>query len=323
MSDYVLLNDTCDTWHHGCRAVSGVIRREMMSRGWSLSVSCRVGENWWELDQKVEQIKKSPLVVINGEGTLHDGALEAAKVMKIFEFRNPNQPTVLINSIWRNNPSEWGEQLRNAAYVSVRDRMSQSILKSVHGIEADFCLDLSLCSMEPKFSDLDRTGLVWGDALNRKLTRRLYKSFSESSGENYYASIRPAKRSCSENRVFKDFRSRFVAWLRGQSVFHDERDYVDFLSQRSLYVTGRFHGVCLSIVAGTPFLALPSNTDKIACLIDDMGLNKKRQFSSLEQILTVDPDDWVWTEEERIKIYEELIATKRHCQMMFDHVCRL
>lgn len=41
---------------------------------------------------------------------------------------------------------------------------------------------------------------------------------------------------------------------------HTEADYLVRLGQARLHVTGRFHGICLSLVSGTPFRAVGSNS---------------------------------------------------------------
>ena len=55
--------------------------------------------------------------------------------------------------------------------------------------------------------------------------------------------------------------------------------YQLWLKSLELYVTGRFHGVCLAAMIGVPFLALSSNSHKIEGILKDMDCSKLLIFS--------------------------------------------
>ena len=44
---------------------------------------------------------------------------------------------------------------------------------------------------------------------------------------------------------------------------------------RPAIVTGRFHMVCMAMLAGTPFIALPGNTHKIEGMLEDANLSNR------------------------------------------------
>jgi len=50
----------------------------------------------------------------------------------------------------------------------------------------------------------------------------------------------------------------------------DLNAYLLWLKSLDLHITGRFHGACLSILVGTPFFAIKSNSHKIEGLLKDM-----------------------------------------------------
>ncbi len=50
--------------------------------------------------------------------------------------------------------------------------------------------------------------------------------------------------------------------------------YIAWLKKLELYVTGRFHGVCLSALAEVPFLTFPSNSHKIEGMLHDMNCSE-------------------------------------------------
>ncbi|GHB44070.1 hypothetical protein GCM10007094_36630 [Pseudovibrio japonicus] len=320
MPNYVLLNDTLDTWHHGCRAVSRVIRREMSLRGFKLTASSRVGSSWWEDTSFVEQARKADIILINGEGSFHSGSDDAEKCMRIFDAFTTKTRIALINSIWQDNPVEWSEVIKAASYVSLRDTNSQRNLNSL-GIEAQYCPDLSLVSSRPVSAISHRIGIAWGDALRRNTSRGLYNAFKSAAGENYYASIRPRRRSPITSHPIKDFRYRLVCGLKHYTCFDDEVGLSQFLSSRELYITGRFHGACLALCAGTPFISVASNTQKITYLLHDMGLNTNRVFSDLKHLVSASPEEWSWSEQEQGNLKENLENASVQTKKMFDAVC--
>jgi polysaccharide pyruvyl transferase WcaK-like protein len=59
----------------------------------------------------------------------------------------------------------------------------------------------------------------------------------------------------------------------------DEAAYLARIAAAEGHVTGRFHGVCLSMLTETPFLALGSTTSKVQTLLADAGLGSGRLLS--------------------------------------------
>ncbi|MFS8184318.1 polysaccharide pyruvyl transferase family protein [Pseudovibrio denitrificans] len=320
MFKYVLMNDTFDTWHHGCRAVSRVIRKEMEHRGFSLSATSRVGASWWEDSVFVEHAKQADLILINGEGTFHSGSSEAEKCMRIFQEKTSSNRIALINSIWQDNPTSWVDIISNASYISLRDTNSQKKLTE-HGVQAHYCPDLSLISSKPISTLNPRSGVAWGDALKRNVTRDLYRGFRSSRGENYFASVRPTHRSPLTSYPLKDLRYSLTCWWKNYSCFNDEEELARFLAQRNLYITGRFHGACLALCAGTPFVAVASNTKKITFLLNDMGLNPARVFTDTKHLLTASPEQWCWSLDEQESLKENLENARSRATKMFDEIC--
>jgi hypothetical protein len=76
------------------------------------------------------------------------------------------------------------------------------------------------------------------------------------------------------------------------------------ISSKSLIVTGRFHMLCMAMLARTPFIALPGNTHKIEGMLTDANLSS-RYLSSLpasrDEILSW--SRWVGDEATRVEKY--------------------
>ena len=62
----------------------------------------------------------------------------------------------------------------------------------------------------------------------------------------------------------------------------DEARYLALLGRARMHVTGRFHGICLSLVTGTPFLTTGSNSWKIEALLADAGLPANRAIAEAD-----------------------------------------
>ncbi len=50
-------------------------------------------------------------------------------------------------------------------------------------------------------------------------------------------------------------------------------ELIDLIARHDAVVTGRFHGLTLAILAGTPVIALPGNTHKTGALMRDLGMD--------------------------------------------------
>ena len=100
-----------------------------------------------------------------------------------------------------------------------------------------------------------------------------------------------------------------------------EEDYLEILAQSKLLVTGRFHGLCLALICGTPFIALTSNSWKIEALFKDVGLDPRRlvDINALNKELVIQ-QDWSWSEKERTNIAAFLSRNQESAQAMFDEI---
>jgi polysaccharide pyruvyl transferase WcaK-like protein len=83
----------------------------------------------------------------------------------------------------------------------------------------------------------------------------------------------------------------------------DEASYLARIAAAEGHVTGRFHAVCLSLLTGTPVLALASKTSKIERLLRDAGLGTDRLLTpeTLERLThEVARQPWSAPEQEAI-----------------------
>jgi hypothetical protein len=78
----------------------------------------------------------------------------------------------------------------------------------------------------------------------------------------------------------------------------DDGDYMDRIAGLEMLVTGRFHAATFALAAGTPLLAVDSNTHKIAALIEDAGLDSDRVIGP-DDLARLDPRPRLWSAAER------------------------
>src|SRR5262245_12462177 len=126
MRRVVLLNDTSIHNHHGCRRVIGTIRGCLASRGLEVIDSAPAAAPWDGAPSLLRNMRRADLILINGEGTLHHGAGLGARLLSVVDHpARCGTPVALINTIYQENPPEWGRWLSKMSLVAARDRRSQ------------------------------------------------------------------------------------------------------------------------------------------------------------------------------------------------------
>jgi polysaccharide pyruvyl transferase WcaK-like protein len=82
------------------------------------------------------------------------------------------------------------------------------------------------------------------------------------------------------------------------------------ISAKSLIVTGRFHMVCMSLLARTPFLALSGNTHKIEGILTDVQLPHRYLTSLSDRRDLISAAEWRDDEAARIDTYLETARSR-------------
>ena len=84
----------------------------------------------------------------------------------------------------------------------------------------------------------------------------------------------------------------------------DDAAYMDRIAGLEMLVTGRFHAATFALAAGTPLLALESNTHKIAAVIEDARLDPARILAPAElPRLDASPRPWSAAERQNLDAY--------------------
>jgi len=133
-----IVNDTSSNNHFGCKLVMDVFRDVFKKRGVRITGTIPVGVHW---ARDRHSLETANLVVVNGEGSIHDGKYE--ELIKIAGC----YPSVLVNTSFQNMPS--AENLGKFKYISVRESFSQRDM-SGHGVVPEIVPDLIFAADLPR-----------------------------------------------------------------------------------------------------------------------------------------------------------------------------
>lgn len=323
MKKAVFLNDTSTRYHHGCVRVSGRIRTLLAERGISVIASNPAHKDWRRNAQVVAALKQSDLVLINGEGTLHGGARRGAELLGILSAEERRgQPVALVNTIWENNPPAWNALLHRCDIVSVRDGHSAAALRNAGITHARLAPDLSLTGPIAQSTVL-RDQIVIGDSV-RFSCRHALAQTAQHQGATYiptkYLGAPLWKIQPISALLWRLYNRVPFGKMPVFRMAQNDEIYLRELQRTQSHITGRFHGVCLSMLAQAPFLAVASKTTKIQALISDAGLDERRIITGAQ--LRAQPDlvapPFSDAELGNIKVY--IAEADRAANQLFDDI---
>ena len=215
----VIVNDTAVRPHFGCELVMQTYREQLKRVDIELIKTIPKG-------RAIQIPDSTDMVLVNGEGTLHDG--------RRHDFINiaKKYPSILLNSVWQNNPDY--EALKDFKYIAVRESFSLSQLpNNLSNVEVipDIIFSSNVVNQfKRKFSG---TTITTGVGITDNVTDK----------SNKYGDI-PAGQPATE--------------------------MMTTLCKYESLCIGRFHGVVLAAMLGIPFVAWQSNTHKIIGMLTDM-----------------------------------------------------
>ena len=300
MLQALLFNDTSYEDHHGCQLVIRQIHRLATEAGISIVQTSPIGHDWEADAYLLDSLNKVDLCIVNGEGTMHDVAPAAMKLVALARYcKLLGVPCVLINSVWQRNP-QLIEHARDFQAIFVRDGLSQAELLA-YGIEARLVPDLTL-TYQPAVGEFSRHGFIVNGSVIRPVQQQMWTLLAEPAASSaQYLSIRtipPLRIGGGHGRFFfSSLKANIKMWrhwlssrftrpaaavsskglsrLRWRYCELSTDGFLRRLSRAQGVVTGRFHMVTLCMVCRTPFMALPSNTHKIEALLAEAGMPER------------------------------------------------
>lgn len=260
----LILNDTARGGHIGCKFVMRNLKGLCADHNLHVMATLAVGP---QLDGQMRRyLPDCDLVIINGEGTMHHDRVGAMYLTQAGQLASRSgKPIVLLNTVWEENNAA-NALLSCVEVVYARESRSAAAVACDTKIHVQTVPDLSLStpsSVAFGSSRKCRGGVLVLDDVRLEACLLLAK----------YAKARSYVFRCMDFQSWrahwrKQVRLRLVAMGLLPLRLRQARCVYD----ADIVVTGRFHGVCLAILAGKPFVALSSNTYKIEGLLDDAGL---------------------------------------------------
>lgn len=308
----VILNDTATRYHHGCARVMGNLVAGLSDAGCEVMARIPARTDIAKNPKALQAINAADLIVINGEGTLHDGAEHGARLLQVIDLPERGRtPVALVNALWQNNPPAWIHAAKAMALVASRDSASAATLAQA-GVAARLMPDLSLA--QPfVINSIPRHDLIVGDSVKLSARQHLAKA-----AQRLDATYLPTK--TLSNPVWRLPVMRKLLWRVYNMTFNnplprfemsaDAGAYLSRLASARGHITGRFHGICLSMLVESPFLAVASTTSKVQILLQDAGLGQSRLITpaDLAQVTEVPP--YTHAELEAIRDYRQLAQDK-------------
>ncbi len=341
----VVLNDTAAIAHYGCKVVMMRVVDVLASAGYAVKTVSVYST--WRVHQKL--INQARAVIVNGEGTLHHSAQRAQGLVAVAPYcRQRGIPVFLINSVWQDNSDEMARAAQDFVLRFVRE--SRSERQCAHqGLKAKTVPDLTLGwnYHAPKPAPT-RSGRVYTDAVGMPATDLLYRLFREDPGSRYVTMTPPrGHRGDYSDEVFERLappldgtwlisarlrlrhlfkrtllvRSKTknaLRQLRGELEMLPLDEFMGALNSAQLVVTGRFHGVCLCLLTGTPFLALTSNSHKVEGMLEDAGLSHRIVRPADARGVLAHPPEWTPEDAKKAKAFVQ--KARRSQKAMFASI---
>ncbi len=331
----VILNDTRGDNHFGCMRVMRIIEQNLKARGIEIAATSLVRNDWKRDEAFLNAMRAADLIVINGEGTLHHGSKQGVRLLDVVDHpARGATPVALINAVYQDNPPAWNERLARVDLISTRDSWSAAEVEKAIGRKVGFVPDLSLAEgaiATPGTARRDR--LLVGDSVNRNIGRQLLAFADQRDDARYLpilTSIKPPKPHYPPplrvlRQAYIDLHATLFGWRHRHTEFNrTEAGFLKSLQSGYLHLTGRFHAVCLCLATGTPFLALESNSWKIAALLHDFGLGAERIVTLDEARRRIEANErFDFTPEESQTIAAGLAAASKGAGDLFDSLLAL
>jgi polysaccharide pyruvyl transferase WcaK-like protein len=336
----LVVNDTRVDQHHGCQAVMGAILSLLRRNQMEPALLWPAHAEWRGNAEFEETISKVDLVLINGEGTIHHDRPAGRRLLELgARARAEGVPVALINVGWVANGPELVALLDDFDLVAARDSRSAERMRA-RGVSVRVVPDLSLWFAQARGVKPDangsRVGIGVTDNVDRFKAIALGRLRSACGGQTVsiiHGAPGPAGWVCflregvalSEDVIHP---ARFVAllrlrhrlWWQGSA---DTQHFLAHLAALKLLVSGRFHACTLALSAGTPLIAQASNTDKIAALVYDAGLDSWRSEGSLDVARIHEASAIGWSEQEYRNLCNYLDEAASEAERLFSDLANL
>jgi polysaccharide pyruvyl transferase WcaK-like protein len=335
----LVVNDTRVDRHHGCYAVMAAIG-ELLRRN-TLGPVCYwpAHTNFRECADFVAAVASARLVVVNGEGTIHHDRAAGRRLLEVGAMaREAGARVALINTGWEDNGSDFLQMLEFFDLVAARDTRSAARM-ALDGMEIRVVPDLSFwysLAHAPKPCAGRRAGVGFTDNVDRLKSLALERTRRACGGETLAITHGKAglEGSLQFLREGLGLREDIRYPLRIASLLNLRRRlwrsatastdaFLANIARLELLVSGRFHACTLALAMGTPVVSQSSNTDKIAALFNDVGLETWRNEIPLNPGALREARSYGWAKAERVALDAYLARAVTEAERLFTDLAKL
>jgi polysaccharide pyruvyl transferase WcaK-like protein len=324
----LLVNDTRIVGHHGSSSVVDVIIQEFAKRGIAVLSHVQHGIDIAKIGHH-----GCNAVVINGEGAMHDGQKYSHLFSRIGQqMSERGTPVFLINTVFDERTPEIVARMRYFTGIYCRETASAKRLAE-HGVPAQVCPDLTYgLELADDLRWQPGESVVVLDTTVSSKNRRLHRFCRENklSFQPIRTTPRLVSITNSKNliRIARFNATKYVgkllpsvyAFNRYANAISDTHAFLRRIANGTrVVVAPRFHGVCLCMKVGVPFLAISSNTPKIESMLADAGLGHRMlDMADLDMSEIHRRSAWSASDEARRKSY--VADAKAQITGMFDEM---
>ncbi len=323
----VVVNDTRVDRHHGCARVMRTLLGLAADHGMEVIATAPAHSDWWCDKAFMAAFDKARLVVVNGEGSIHHDLLTGGFLVGAGNLaRRKGIPAALINASWQANPVLSGG-LEDFALVALREGRSAAEVRAA-GFDARLVPDLSL--YEAVAAPVVRQGIGFTDSVVREVIADLESARRRLDGApvpiqyggGRISWVRQAlgRRDLLDPPLLVALALARLASYGARSA--DDAAYMSRVAGLEMLVTGRFHAATFALAAGTPLLALESNTHKITGLFEDAGLDQARLIEPVD-LARLGPTPVPWSADEQVNLADYLADGRRATEALFADLARL
>ncbi|MDQ0464635.1 GNAT superfamily N-acetyltransferase [Caulobacter ginsengisoli] len=315
----VVINDTRVDRHHGCGRVMRTLLDLASANELEVIATAPAHADWRADPAFMAAFERARLVIVNGEGTIHHDRPAGALLLEAgAAARARGIPAALINASWQTNPAA---SLAEFALIAARETRSVDEIAEA-GFRARRVPDLSL--YETVTPAPRRQGVGFTDSVVRSLVPALESARRRVRGVPVpiqYGGGRLAWVRQTLGRQDLLHPARLVALAGARLASYgarsaDDAAYMDRIAGLEMLVTGRFHAATFALAAGTPLLALDSNTHKIAAVLEDAGLDPARLIGPTE-LAALRPVPVPWSAAEQANLADYLADGQRATAALF------
>lgn len=317
----IILNDTRSDQHIGCELVVSNSLRKCKEHGLNVISTISTADASKASQLLRSQLDQVDLVLLNGEGTLHDDQPNALHLLKAAKLAKASGvKVVLYNAHWSDNPK--GKQyLENFDLIYCRDHNSlNNLLADSPEAKAQMVPDMTFVTEFPQIKDSSRSGILVTDSVNKKKCVSLsklalrHKLEFAPMGLAFYRRLK--KRHLLRYRISKN--------ITNTSRYHLEtpEQFLTKLLTAQTVVTGRFHTACLCILCNTPVFCISSNTNKIESLFHHFELQTDSIKHDLPALQFME-DEWMKQSQRRVNTQRIVKDATQKIEIMFQEISAL